>query len=86
MTPARNSEEFEYIWVMEHFVLLLSTLFFAVGGAIDAISEVLGLADQKDQQDLLSRRLQALIEAMADVDPDDDHRFSAVVRGNNGEA
>lgn len=83
---AQNLEDFEYIWVMEHFLLLLATLFLGVGGAIGAISEVLGLADQKVQQDLLSRQLQALIEAMADVDMDYEHRFSAVVRGNNGKA
>lgn len=83
-TPARSAQEFEYVWVMEHFVLLLSTLFLSVGGAIDAISEVQGFTEQKAQQDRLSRQLQILIETMGNVDPDDEHRFSAVEPRQSG--
>lgn len=85
-TPARNAQEFEYLWVMEHFTLLLSCLFLSISGAIDAISEVHGLTEQKAKQDLLSRQLQILIETMGDVDPDDEHRFSAIQRPPSGKA
>jgi hypothetical protein len=75
--PARGQEEFDELWVIEHFVTLLTGLFFAASGAIDAISTVHMLAGHSELQDDLSRRLSALVEEMGKNDRDDEHYFRA---------
>lgn len=73
--PARRRDEFDELWVTEHFVTLLTALFFAVSGAIDSISAVHQLANHSELQDELSRKLSALVEAMAGNCPDGSHDF-----------
>lgn len=75
--PAENCDDFDTLWVTEHFVTLLSALFFAVSGAIDAIASVHSLAGHSKRQDALSQELSALIELMGGNDDDDEHTFSA---------
>jgi len=73
--PARNRDEFDELWVTEHFVTLLTALFFAVSGAIDAVAAVHALALHSARQDQLSQQLSTLIETMNRGDPDDEHNF-----------
>lgn len=73
--PTREREEFDELWVTEHFVTLLTALFFAVSGAIDAIAAVHVLAGHSRLQDDLSRGLSALTERMSGNDQDDEHHF-----------
>lgn len=72
-TPARGRDEFDEIWMTEHFVTLLTALFFAVSGVIDAISAVYQLAKHSDFQDELSRNLSTLVEAMGGDSLDKEH-------------
>lgn len=71
--PVRGRREFDRLWMEEHFITLLTALFFAVSGAIDCIAEVNALPHHARHQDELSARLSELIEAMAGPDIDPDH-------------
>ena len=75
--PARTREEVDEIWITEHFVTLLTALFFAVSGAIDAIAAVHALAGHSQRQDELSKELSAIVEGMAENDLDHYHEFGA---------
>lgn len=75
--PARDADEFDALWMTEHFVTLLTALFFAVSGTIDAIAAVHSLEGHSQRQDALSQELSALIEQMGGDDEDDEHTFSA---------
>ncbi|MHA6724206.1 DUF5677 domain-containing protein [Sphingomonas sp. RS2018] len=83
-TPARDRTAFEYLWVMEHFALLLGCVFMGVAGAVDTIAEVHGLPEHAARQNQLSQQLKILIEAMGAIDPDDEHSF--VTKTTGGEA
>jgi hypothetical protein len=75
--PATNQAEFEQLWMGEHFVTLLSSLFFAISGAIEAIASTHELPAHGERQELLSKNLATLIE---DMSPDEGalgHDFQA---------
>ncbi|MEA3052606.1 MAG: hypothetical protein QOG72_1509 [Sphingomonadales bacterium] len=75
--PVRTRHEFDEVWVTEHFVTLLTALFFAVSGAIDVIAAVHTLAGHSERQDELSQRLSSLVEAMSGDEPDGEQDFRA---------
>lgn len=75
--PAKDDDEFDALWMTEHFVTLLTALFFAASGAIEAIAAVHSLTGHSQRQDALSQELSALIEQMGGDDEDDEHTFSA---------
>ncbi|HEY0628892.1 MAG TPA: DUF5677 domain-containing protein [Sphingomicrobium sp.] len=75
--PARGRDEFDALWVTEHFVTLLTSIFFAASGAINAIAAVHSLAGHSQRQDMLSQELSALIEEMSGGDGGDEHKFSS---------
>jgi hypothetical protein len=72
--PARAREEFDELWVTEHFVTLLTALFFAVSGAIDTLAAAHALGERSQEQNELSQKLSELIESMGDHD-DAGHDF-----------
>lgn len=75
--PARGREEFDELWVTEHFVTLLTALFFAVSGAIDTLAAVHALGGHSQHQDELSQKLSVLIDSMSDQGDDAQHDFRA---------
>jgi len=66
--PARSRAAFEHLWLLEHFVTLLSALFFGASGAIDAIASVFEMSTHKDAQDHLAQKLTTLIDDMNRLD------------------
>lgn len=65
--PATDSAAFDYLWLLEHFVTLLSATFFAVSGAIDAVSSVFDLPGHAERQDKLAQELTTLIDDMGEI-------------------
>lgn len=66
--PARNSAAFDDLWLLEHFVTLLSAMFFGSSGAIDTMAAVFALPDHAKRQDQLAQELTRLIDDMNDTD------------------
>lgn len=56
-------------------MLLLSCVFLAASGAIEAVSTVNGLSAHISYQDMQCQQLQNMIEAMSNFDLDDEHSF-----------
>lgn len=57
-------EDFDELWVMDHFVSLLASMFFAANGAIEAIAAVYNMEVHKERQDRLNDRLAGIIEGV----------------------
>lgn len=72
--PVRSSDAFEQLWLLEHFVTLLTALFFGASGAIDAIATVFELPNHKDAQDRLADGLTTLIDDMNRLDESADEK------------
>lgn len=66
--PVRSEGAFERLWLLEHFVTLLSAMFFAVSGAIDAIAAAFELPEHVTRQDQLAQELSTLIDDMNSLD------------------
>lgn len=66
--PARSRAAFDHLWLLEHFVTLLSAMFFGASGAIDAMAAVFQFPDHAKLQDALARELTQLIDDMAKVE------------------
>ncbi|RYD40207.1 MAG: hypothetical protein EOP63_18270 [Sphingomonadales bacterium] len=73
--PALGKDDFDELWVTEHFVTLLTALFFGVSGAIEAISSIHKLPGHSKLQDELALKLSALVESMNGNGDDDGHDF-----------
>lgn len=71
--PVRSRAAFDQIWLLEHFVTLLSAVFFGASGAIDAMAAVFDLPEHAERQDQLSHELTKLINDMS--------KFGEVVGG-----
>ena len=65
---AKTRADFDRLWLLEHFVTLLSAMFFAASGAIDAIAAGFGLPAHSARQDELAENLAALIDDMNAMD------------------
>lgn len=68
-SPARDRDEFDELWVTEHFVTLLTALFTGVSGAIDAVAAANGFAVHSERQNSLNLTLEELVEMMSHDDP-----------------
>jgi hypothetical protein len=66
--PANNRAAFDHLWMLEHFLTLLSALFFGTSGAIEAIAELFDLPHHADQQNELAQRLTQFIEDIGRLD------------------
>ena len=66
--PALNRPDFDRLWLLEHFVTLLSAVFFAVRGVIEAMAEVHKLPHHSKRQGELSQQLSELIEDLGKLD------------------
>ncbi|TFI58863.1 hypothetical protein E2493_07290 [Sphingomonas parva] len=62
--PARSRAAFDHLWLLEHFVTVLSAMFFGTSGVIDAMAAVFDLAAHASRQDELARELTRLIDDM----------------------
>ena len=66
--PARNRAAFDRLWLLEHFVTLLSAMYFGASGAIDAVAAVFELPDHAKRQDDLAQELTQLIDDMGKLE------------------
>ena len=66
--PARSRASFERLWLLEHFVTLLSATFFSASGAISTMSAMFDLQDHEKLQDHLAQELGQLIDDMNQSD------------------
>jgi hypothetical protein len=66
--PARSRAAFDQLWLSEHFVTLLSAMFFGASGAIDALAEVFDLPGHTKRQNELAQELAQLIDDMGKLD------------------
>lgn len=66
--PARSRASFDHLWLLEHFVTLLSAAFFGASGAIDAMAAVFDLPNHGQRQDDLAQQLTQLIDDMRKLD------------------
>lgn len=62
--PARTRPALDHLWLLEHFVTLLTAMFFGASGAIDAVAAVFELPDHAKRQDELAQELTRLIDDM----------------------
>jgi hypothetical protein len=62
--PAQTREAFEQLWLLEHFVTLLSAIFFGSSGAIEALAAVYELPGHAPRQNELAQELSGLIDDM----------------------
>jgi len=53
---------------MEHFITLLTALFFGSSGAIDALAAVFDLSDHARRQNVLAQELTQLVDDMGKLD------------------
>lgn len=74
--PALSRDAFDDLWLSDHFITILTAVFFAVHGAATAISEVHQFPAHQQSQSQLAQRLRALIEDMGGPEPEPDHTFS----------
>lgn len=66
--PARTRESFDRLWLLDHFVTLLSALFFAISGAVDAIAKVSDAPKHREMQDSLAQELTVFIDNLSRLD------------------
>ena len=66
--PAHSRAAFDRLWLLEHFVTLLSAMFFGASGAIDAIAAVFDISHHADKQDDMAQKLAQLIDDMGTLD------------------
>lgn len=64
---AKIKTDFDKLWTYEHFITILSTLFFAASGAIEAISSVHNLQGHSERQNNISEMLRELVENIEGV-------------------
>lgn len=68
--PARTRPALDHLWLLEHFVTLLTATFFAASGGIDTMATVFNLPDHAKRQDQLAQDLTHLIDDMNTVGRD----------------
>ena len=66
--PTRGRAAFDRLWLLEHFVTLLSATFFGVSGAIDAMAAVFKLPYHAERQDELAQELTHLSDDMGKLE------------------
>jgi hypothetical protein len=66
--PAKSRAAFDRLWLLEHFVTLLTALLLGASGAIDAVATVFDIEPHAKRQDELAQGLSLLIEDMNSLD------------------
>jgi hypothetical protein len=66
--PARTRPSLDHLWLLEHFVTLLTAIFFAASGTIDTMAAIFDMPDHAIRQDQLAEELTQLIDDMHGVD------------------
>lgn len=74
--PVISREEFENLWLNDHFVTLLTSIYFSISGTIEAISLKRGLDVHQKGQRELDKLLQGLTTRMSSANPSDDLSFT----------
>lgn len=74
--PVRNRDEFEQLWVNDHFVTLLMSIYFSISGVVEVIALTRGLDDHLKGQRELDKLMQDLSIRMSAANPSDDHSFT----------
>lgn len=74
--PVRNREEFEQLWTNDHFVTLLTSIYFSISGAVEVIAVKRGLSGHLEGQKELDRLMQDLSSRMSEINPSRDHSFT----------
>jgi hypothetical protein len=75
--PARRREEFETLWLTDHFVTLLSALLLGTSGAIQVVASTHTLHRHIQSQNQLLEKFNLLTGMMGEITPDDSHNFHA---------
>jgi hypothetical protein len=68
--PALTGPELDHLWLLEHFVTLLTATFFAASGGIDTMAELFNLPEHATRQDQLAQEFTHLIDDMNLADSD----------------
>ncbi|GAB1582632.1 DUF5677 domain-containing protein [Phyllobacterium phragmitis] len=71
--PVTSREAFEHLWMHDHFITLLSSLLFAVSGAIYAVATGRQLQAHFAEQERMLALLRGYTERIADTDLDSEH-------------
>lgn len=74
--PVASQSEFENLWTRDHFVTLLTSIYFAVSGTVEAIATQRGLIGHLAEQRELDRLMADLAHRMSEQDTTDDHFFT----------
>ena len=74
--PVASRREFAHLWTHDHFVTLLTSIYFAVSGTIEAVAVQRGLDDHLAGQKELDKLLADLTKRMSKQNPSDDHFFT----------
>ncbi len=72
-SPVTNKADFEKLWLTDHFVSMLTCLYFAASGSIEAISTQRGLNGHVSRQRGLDAIFLDLAERISGEDPDNEH-------------
>jgi len=75
--PVRRREEFEALWLTDHFVTLLSALLLGTSGAIQVVASTHTLQRHIQSQDQLLEKLNLLTEMLGKLTSDDSHKFDS---------
>lgn len=74
--PVASRVEFEHLWTHDHFVTLLTSIYFAVSGTVEAVAVQRGLNDHLAGQRELDKLMADLARRMSEQNPTDDHFFT----------
>lgn len=74
--PVVGREEFERLWTFDHFVTLLSSVFFGIRGAVEIVALQRGLEAHRGRQAELEQLLADLSRRMSEDEPGPDHSFT----------
>lgn len=59
--PSRTKEDFERIWLTEHFITVFTAAFFGAVGVVEACSTSFGICELRERQDKLQQTVAKLI-------------------------
>jgi hypothetical protein len=74
-----SAEDFDRLWIEEHFITLAPTLLFAAGGAVEAVAAANGCPTHIERQRSILRTLDELTSQIAPTS-NGEHAFQATVR------
>lgn len=74
--PVTSRDEFARLWIHDHFVTLLTSIYFAVSGTVEAVAVQRGLENHLAGQRELDELLADLTTRMSEQHPSHDHFFT----------